>query len=285
MNGTVRDFQDDVLAQNLKEMAEWALDMTGACNKVPELVRARDLLRDLLEDRRLPQHIRRKLQPILSRIYTVLNRRSRDKAQELLQHIAYLLESAEEDATDPRLPADIKLRSTRWRLNEAEDLLEFDPIEVPRHVLYVGLPAVARESKITVDKLVADLKTRAKAIRVMIPELETAVQYEVDHAVEIADKKQAEMELARQRREEEDRLRQQEMLKNTRERELAAMARRCPEAAKAAQQFYHNLSLGNLGAAKANLNQIQRLDGGLPVQLQTDYAKALQQESFRAICA
>jgi len=281
MNETVRDFQEDVLsAQNLAELA-----LARQNHRVPELVRARDLLRDLLKDRQLPQHTRRKLQSSLSEIYNVLNRMSKDKAQALLQLIASLLESAEEDDTDPRLPADIKLRCTRYHLDEAENLLELDPTEVPKHVLYVGLPAVAKESKITVDELVAGLKTRAQAIRAMIPELEAAVQYEVDRVTEIAAKKQAEMELARQQREEEERLRHQEALEKAREHELAVIARRCPEAGEAARRFYNNLSLGNLGAAKANLNRIQHLDGGLPVRLQTDYSEALQQKSFRTACA
>jgi hypothetical protein len=245
----------------LKRSAEQVLQ-NNTRDKIPSLIRVRDLIKANL----LPSWVKKELQPQLSAIYRELKKGSVDKAISLLLYVNELLESAEANARNEELPAQRRLSSVGESVFRVTEWLD----RMPRHVRYVGLPVIAKEKGMTVEAMVEAIQVRVQTLRGLIPELEERAEYEREHAEEIAAEKRAKWE-----RERQEALRMEE--ESVREQTLEAMKRRCPKAAESARQFYHNLEMGNLDGAWSCLNQVQRLDGGIPKIIQDDYGKAARQ--------
>lgn len=130
--------------------------------------------------------------------------------------------------------------------------------EIP-HVKHVGILRVAKNRGMSPESFLLSLGER-------IRDLHEALAQRHSQAYE------AETKARRQAGERE--------MRELRERriadELAAIKRRNPEAGRAAHQFLENVKLGNSGAAQHWLNQIQRLDGGIPPLFQEEWGKLLR---------
>lgn len=256
------------LLDDLSKQADWALNQTNSRDRISGLVR----VRDQMKNPNLPRWLKNKLQDKLDQVYVALNDNSKREADALVYRTTVLLDTAEKNLFDERLPAEFKLRELQSVLAHINRMLT----DLRPHIVFVGLPAVAEALNLgkTADDVLAMIQLRVEVLESRIPELEAAVKYEDDHAQEIAAAKQ-------QRLEQERKEAEQQRLQAARDQMLAAIKRRSNDAFNAAEQFYRNLSLGNVGAAWQNMQKVQRLDGGITPMMQRDYGNAAKQKSLR----
>lgn len=256
----------DYLVDKLSNEAYRVLNQTGDRYYIADLIRVRDQLKSEL----LPQWIRKKLQPKLSQVYVALNNNSKQEAIALVNRVNSCLEEIGINALNENLTFAVRLSEVRLLSARVFDMLE----KIPPHIMFVGLPAVAKEMspETTAEAVINDLKSRAVVLQVVILELEDLVYFEAEHAEEIRAEKLAQLrrgfEKAQQKKAQAER---EQMLNTFKNRDINVF--------EAAKQFYHNLSLGRPDVAWGNLQTIRRLDGGIPVMMQTDYHKAVAQQT------
>lgn len=162
------------------------------------------------------------------------------------------------------------LRAASANLDSAE--ADLRKLRTTPHLFHVGLPKAAKGRDLSVDELLASFGRR---IAVAEEGLE-ALQKQKDEQ----DRALAKQELARARREYEQRQREGYIArqKQSVDDAIAALERRTPQLKGIGSRFKENLRLGNLSTANACLNEIRRKDGGIPPALQEEYARHLQGE-------
>ena len=258
------------LVKELREIAEHAIRERDPRYKIPALCR----FRDLLKNEGLPSRVRKALEQKLAQIYAVLNKNSKEAAELLVYRINEILEAAEANVQNENLSIALRLNSASSAPARVCKLLS----DIKPHVQYVGLPAVARKKKTTVEAILEGFQSRAEALRALIPGLERAVVYEKENAAAIAEMRARLVQEVRKQQEREER-------EAARQQALAGLQRRCPAANATVSQFYESLKTGNLGEAWACLGRIRGQDGGIPKIMQEDYSRAAQKQPLRAVCA
>lgn len=241
------------LVKELAELTEFVLnDRYG--RRIPSLIAKKELMKDS----RLPRWLKSKLQPTLTKVYEALNANSVREAESIISQIEDLLKCAEENATNNDLSASARLRLMVEQERITADLLaRFDQ---HKHLRFVGLPAAAQKRGASEQQLMDNFRNRGLALQKMIPELKRLVEYEAEHAEEIRAGQAitAQQEYARLIAKAKEDKRQQE---------IKALVARCPKAKEFVSRFEQNLLQNNLNAAFEALQQIRRLDGGVPLTM------------------
>lgn len=245
------------LVKQLGREADYALS-EGNRNLIGALLRARNLIKD----ERLPKWVQDRLRPKKIALQRELDGQSKASARSFIRRVEALLDAAEQNAANESLPAEKGLAAVRDQLGAAEHLLNG---EIKPHLWHVGLKAVGQEMspKMTAQQIIDGLKARADAVSKLIPQLKHRIQYEREHALEIAmERRLHEQQLQREAKERE------------RQRAIDVLLRRCPRAREAVSRFFESLRLGDLNDAWLARNIVRRIDGGVPPFMEEAYERA-----------
>lgn len=234
----------------------------------------RDNLRGMAKEA-VTAKLREAFRSCAGRIQELLNQGSEELAASMVSKIETAIAHAEEMLTNPKIP-DGDIRATEATLSHAERHLQ--TMKETPHVFHVGLPRVAKKRNLLADALLAGFSQRVQDARIALFPLQQEADYaqmrEEERRRVFDEKTRRDMEL---RMERQTRERRGEEI----ERIVVSIERRSKEAGMVARKFLEYVSLGNAGAAKACLYQIQRHDGGYPRILQEEYQRILQRNTHR----
>lgn len=194
------------------------------------------------------------------------------------QKVAEMLDCAEDAlfCAEDLLTMDAVLSpNDTWRVSASIDRAKevLRKIEKTPHLKHAGLPMAAKKRHVSAADLLDALNRRINDAEVaLVPLMERT-----DEQLRQVDE---------QRRQEEKKRRQAsaELLAEAARKQhelgieqiVQSLERRNKQAGNAARQFIEHVKLGNAGGAYACLNEIRRLDGGIPVKLQELYRRLMQ---------